>query len=62
MDHELKFDAAAKYCVFTPIIGSDSEANDIFLLLSDDISLITTRLLSHVDSNNEGVLLILSLL
>ena len=62
MNHELKFDATVDNCVFAPKVGSDSEADNIFLFLSNDISLITTRLLPHMDSDNKGVPLIFSLL
>ena len=62
MHRELKFNAAVVDGLLISEVGSDSEADNIFLLLSNDISLVPARLLSHVDSNNKGILLIFSLL
>ena len=62
MEHELEFDAAAKHCVSTSEVGSDGEADDVFLLLSNDVSLVATSFLPHVDGNDERILLVLGLL
>ena len=62
MNQELKFNAAVAHRDSAPKVGSDGEADDVLLLSSNDTSLVTARLLSHMDSNNEGVPLIFSLL
>ncbi len=62
MDHELKFDGVVIHRGFVSEVGSDSKADNIFLFSSNDVFLVTARLLSHVDSNHKRVFLILSLL
>ena len=62
MHHKLKFNAAVVHSMLISQVSSDSEADNVFLLLSNDISLVPARLLSHVDSNNKGVPLIFSFL
>lgn len=62
VDHKLKLDGAVVRRVFVSQVGSDGEADNIFLLLSNYIFLATARLLSHVDSDNERISLIFSLL
>ena len=62
MNHELKLDAAVIHRALVAEVGSDSKADNVFLLLSNDIFLVAARLFSHVDSNNERVSFILGLL